>query len=184
MSKTTRGGARTGAGRKKGKPNKKTVVKQRGEAKGLAKAIDRYAITKERVLHGLAQLAFSDIRNVGKWGRKTITRKVGGKIKKTVVNYVDLFDSDDLDDDAAASIKELKLSNSGAASVKFYDKRAALVDLYEHLGLRVHKHEHSGPDGKPIAHEHEIKDMTSAELARRFEEIVAAAAKAPAPAKD
>jgi phage terminase small subunit len=46
---------------------------------------------------------------------------------------------------------------------KLADKRAALVDLGRHLGLFVDRHEHSGPDGRPI----QVDQLTPEERAKR-----------------
>ena len=69
---------------------------------------------------------------------------------------------------------------------KLASKMTALTKLGEHFKLWKQVVEHSGPDGGAMKHEHELGPMTSAELARRFEEIVAGAAKnrSPAPAKE
>jgi phage terminase small subunit len=46
---------------------------------------------------------------------------------------------------------------------KLADKRAALVDLGRHLGIFVDRHEHSGPDGRPI----QVDQLTPEERAKR-----------------
>lgn len=182
MSKSTRrGGVRLGPdgkpvqGRKRGGRNKKTAIKEAGAKSALKRAIDRYAITQERVLHGLAQLAFADIRNAVTWRKKLVNVKVGGKIKRVPVTELNLIDAKDIDDDTAAAITEVKQGRGGEVTIKIEKKKGALDTLAAHLGLLVLKHEHAGKDGGAV--KLEIKDMTSAELARRFEEIVAGAAR-------
>lgn len=176
----SKGGARPNAGRKKGVPNKqpdkRTVIKEAGKKIALAKAIDRYAITQERVLHGLAQLAFADIRNAVTWRKKLVSVKGrGGKITKVPVTELELIDAKDIDDDTAAAITEVKQGRGGEVTIKIEKKKGALDTLAAHLGLLVLKHEHAGKDGEAI--KVETKDMTAVELARRFEEILASAAR-------
>lgn len=182
MSKsTTRGGVRRGTdgkplqGRKAGGQNRGTAIKQAGNAVALKRAIDRYAITQERVLHGLAQLAFADIRNAVTWRKKLVKVKRGRKITIVPVTELELIDAKDIDDDTAAAITEVKQGRGGEVTIKIEKKKGALDTLAAHLGLLVLKHEHAGKDGGPM--KLETTDMTAIELARRFEEILATAAR-------
>lgn len=187
--RTGRGGPGRGQGRKKGKPNAKTVIKRKARAKAVERTIDRFAVTEERVLAGLAQIAFADIRKAVTWERRSIEpdgaisaalpdglrKRYVESFDRLALNQVTLIDAAKIDAGTAAAITEVKQSDSGAVSIKFADKRAALVDLGKHLGVFVdrHKHEVVGKDGGPI----EVKQMSPVELARAFEEIISAAAK-------
>lgn len=126
------------------------------ERKATEKAIDKLAITKERVLAELAKIGFSDIRKAIKWQGTLVTEEDnpdGGDvlvIKNVVTNNVQLIASDDIDDDTAAAIAEISQNSTGGIKLKLHDKKGALVDIGKHLGMFIDRHEHSGPDGGPI----------------------------------
>ncbi|MEW9613742.1 hypothetical protein AB3G45_07900 [Shinella sp. S4-D37] len=74
------------------------------ERKATEKAIDKLAITKERVL--AAKIGFADIRKAIKWQGTLEDNPEGGDvlvIKNVVTNTVTLVSSDDIDDDTAAA---------------------------------------------------------------------------------
>jgi phage terminase small subunit len=82
----------------------------------------RTGITADRVVQEIARLAFADPRLVMRWGP----------------DGVELKPSDELTDEAAAMIAEVKESVSQAGSsmqVKFHSKVAALEQLAKHVGL-------------------------------------------------
>lgn len=126
------------------------------ERKATEKAIEKLAITKERVLAELAKIGFADIRKAVKWHGHLQTEEDnpdGGDvlvIRNIVSNHVHLVDSDDLDDDTAAAISQISQNATGGVTLKMHDKKGALVDIGKHLGMFVERHEHSGPDGGPI----------------------------------
>lgn len=126
------------------------------EQKATEKAIDKLAITKERVLAELAKIGFSDIRKAIRWKSSLVEEEdnpEGGDVlvvKTIVTNNVELVSSDEIDDETAAAIAEVSQNASGGIKIKMYDKKGALVDIGKHLGMFVEKHEHSGPDGGPI----------------------------------
>lgn len=111
-------------------------------------AIQKLAITKERVLSELAKIGFSDIRKVVRWN--------GQKLKdgEVVSNDVSLICSDEIDDDTAAAISEISQSPTGGLKVKLHDKKGALVDIGKQLGMFKEVHEHTGKDGGPIDNRH------------------------------
>ena len=80
--------------------------------------INRYAITKERILEHLAKIAFSDARDIMAW--------TNGEVQ--------LIPSDEITEDAAFSIAEIAQTQNGLR-IKMADKKAALVDLGKHLGM-------------------------------------------------
>ena len=82
----------------------------------------RTGVTADRVVAEIAKIAFSDLRNVMKWGP----------------NGIELFSSDDLSDDDVAVVSEISESVSSAGSsikVKTYNKLDALEKLAKHIGL-------------------------------------------------
>ena len=93
----------------------------------MAAAAAKTGITVERVLEELAKIAFSDIRKALDWGMKH------GE-DGTPVQYVTLKESQDVDDDTAATVSEVWQTNQGIR-FKFYDKSQALDKLGRHLGL-------------------------------------------------
>ena len=126
------------------------------EIRATEKAVDKLAISKERILSELAKIGFADIRKAVKWHGHLIQEQDapdGGDvlvIKNTYSNNVSLVSSDEIDDETAGAIAEVSQSPTGGLKIKLHDKQAALVNMGKHLGLFVEKHEHSGPDGGPI----------------------------------
>ncbi len=113
-------------------------------------AAEKSGITAERVLTELAKIGFADIRKAVEWHGSLIREKDqpdGGDvlvIKEIFSNHVRLVDSDQIDEDTAAAIAEVRQSPTGGLSIKLHDKRAALVDLGKHLGMFKDHVEHSG----------------------------------------
>jgi hypothetical protein len=77
--------------------------------------VAKTGVTETQVVAELANLAFSDIRNVMKWGS-------GG---------VELLDSAGLTQDTAASVASIRQSATGAMSVTMHDKIGALKALLD-----------------------------------------------------
>lgn len=75
-------------------------------------------ITAERVVQEIARIAFADPRDVAQWDALQVRAR----------------DSDELTDDAAAAISEIKSTKDGV-SVKLHSKVAALEQLAKHVGL-------------------------------------------------
>lgn len=109
-------------------------------------------ITQERIASELAKIGFSDIRKVAKWFSQTNVAQVDdiqgevddGTVRFAVANQVEMISSDEIDDDTAAAISEVSMTDKGSLKVKLHDKRAALVDLGKHLGMFKEQVEHSG----------------------------------------
>lgn len=126
------------------------------EIRATERAVEKLAISKERILSELAKIGFADIRKAVKWHGHLIQEQDapdGGDtliIKNTYSNNVCLVSSDEIDDETAGAIAEVSQSATGGLKIKLHDKRAALVDMGKHLGIFVERHEHSGPDGGPI----------------------------------
>lgn len=83
---------------------------------------EEVGVRQQRVIEEYAALAFSDIRNVVKWGKR------GGPKLAT--------SSDELDDVAAAAIAEVRKGRDGIV-VKLHSKTDALAKLGQHLGMFV-----------------------------------------------
>jgi phage terminase small subunit len=137
----------------------------------LEAAGERVEITKARVLAELGKIGFSDIRRAVKWYSQANVASIDddpdtealteeGAIRFAVQNQVELISSDEIDDDTAAAISEVSMTDKGGLKVKFHDKRAALVDIGKHFGMFTEKVEHTGKDGGPI----EIADTDLARL--------------------
>lgn len=111
------------------------------EARATERAVERLAISKERVLAELAKIGFSDIRKAVRWKSALVTEEDnpdGGEvlvIKTVVTNCVEIVPSDELDDATAAAISQVTQNINGGVTVKLHDKRAALVDIGKHLGM-------------------------------------------------
>ena len=153
-----RGGARPGAGRKKGGTNKTTDRRRRIKEAAIERAVAKLAITKEAVLGELAKLSFSNMLDYMKIGPDGDPR----------------LDFSRLTRDQAAAIHELVVETrtetreEGPPAVivktrfKLADKRGPLVDLGKHLGIFKERVEHTGKDGGPV----EVKQYTDIEAAR------------------
>jgi len=97
----------------------------------MAKRAERTNVTQDRVVRELARLGFSDLREVADWDEN------GSKWKS----------SDELTDDAAASIKDIKFTTERRrdrngdtidtvnAHMAMHDKKGALELLGRHLGI-------------------------------------------------
>lgn len=145
----------------------------------------RTEITADRVLQELAKIGFADIRKAIRWGR---TVAIPVDYGDAVVNAMESTDhadngapvkvhtdialiaSDEIDDDTAAAISEIKQTKEGLA-IKFHPKLEALSKIGQHLGMFKEKVEHSGPDGGPI----ETADVTDRERAKALAALIAKA---------
>lgn len=86
----------------------------------------RTEITQDKVVAELAKLGFYDIRKAVRWGEKP-------EGPDDAVYPVEMVSSEDIDDDTAAAVSEVSLTNQGI-KIKMADKRAALESLLKHLG--------------------------------------------------
>lgn len=118
-------------------------------AKGIAERSKRVEISADRVLQELAKIAFVDIRKAVRWGRSPVDEASKKASPNGLGMYpVELVPSDEIDDDTAAAVSEVSLTETGI-KIKLHDKRGALVDLGKHLGLFVDKVDHTSA-GQPI----------------------------------
>jgi len=82
----------------------------------------RTRISQDKVLREYARLAFSDLRQVARWGPDGLC----------------VLPSSALDDDSAAALAEVhetRTSAGGTVRVKLHEKKGALDALARHLGL-------------------------------------------------
>ena len=121
------------------------------------------------LLAELGKIGFSDIRKAVKWYSQANVASADsdmegeiedGTVRVAVANQVELVSSCDIDDETAAAISEVSMTDKGGLKVKFHDKRAALVDIGKHLGMFKESVELTGKDGGPI----EMEDIALARL--------------------
>jgi phage terminase small subunit len=127
----------------------------------------RTEITQDRVLAELAKIGFADMRKLLRWTGNATRFDEGsaeetGDVEISVANFVQLFDSDTLDDDIAACIAEVSQTREGVLKVKLHDKQAALVSIGRHLGMFNDKIAVTGKDGGAIEIEQRIRDDADA----------------------
>lgn len=150
----------------------------------LESAALRVEITQARVLEELGKIGFADVRRLVKWHSQANVAQIDadadmqalveeGEVRLAVANQIELVSSNDIDDDTAAAISEVSMTDKGTIKIKMYDKRAALVDIGKHLGMFAEKHELTGPNGGPI----QTVDVTLEEAARRIAFTLSAALK-------
>ena len=103
--------------------------------KAQEKRSTRTGITQDRVLAELAKIGFADIRKAVRWGRNPgdVTSE-NADPNGLNIYPVSLVPSEEMDDDTAAAVAEVSLTQTGV-KIKMYDKRAALVDIGKHLGM-------------------------------------------------
>lgn len=119
------------------------IIQQRAnmETKATEMAMERLSITKERIAAELAKIGFADIRKAVRWGRSPIDTASENAAPTGLGIYpVELIPSELIDDDIAAAVAEVSLTQTGI-KIKMYDKRAALVDLARMMGFMVDKQE-------------------------------------------
>lgn len=135
--------------------NKANEMLNHGDIKGIiaearakadarvARAVDRFAVTKERIVRELARMAFADARKFYEWD----------------ADGVRLKGSDDLGDDEAAAVQAVShtvTKDGGTIRVQLVDKRAALMDLAKINGHII--------DRKDVRIIRDVSDLSEAEL--------------------
>lgn len=144
----TQAAIRTGYSKKTAGQQAEQLLKKLeiAEAVRLAKAkrAERTEITQDRVLNELAKIAFADIRKAVRWGRSPVDKESKNASPNGLGMYpVELVPSEEIDDDTAAAVSEVSLTETGI-KIKLHDKKGALVDIARHLGMFTEKVEHSG----------------------------------------
>lgn len=128
----------------------KNVEVQEALSTAQNKTATKLEITKERIVAELAKIAFADIRKAVRWGKSPIdTTSANADPNGLGVYPVELVPSATIEDDIAAAVSEVSLTQTGV-KIKMHDKKSALVDLAKMLGFMVEKHEHTGKDGGAI----------------------------------
>lgn len=107
------------------------------EVKATEKAVNKLAISKERVLAELAKIAFADAGDYFDWGPDGVTVK-----SKSELTYDQRV--------VVSEVSQTVTEKGGTIRVKLHDKQAALVNLGKHLGIFREIHELTGKDGGPI----------------------------------
>jgi phage terminase small subunit len=91
------------------------------------------------ILRELAAIAFARLDDVATWHGKRLT----------------VLSPADIPERALPAIREISVAADGRITVKLHEKSTALITLGKHLGLKdTQRHEHSGPDGQPLAAAH------------------------------
>lgn len=118
----------------------------------------RHRMSADEVIAAIEGLARSDIRQVVTFRAHKVDDVDESEadsrglvtIREVVSNTVEVIDSDELDDEAAATIKGIKQDKDGNVTVLQHDKVAALALLARHHGLADDRVRHLGPRGGPI----------------------------------
>jgi len=110
--------------------------------KSFQKRAARTEITQDKIVRGLAQIAFSDIRRIVSWDNRGIPIAIP---------------SSEIDDNTAMAIKGITFTESiyqgkteRRLKVDLWDKPRALEGLAKHNGMFTEKHEITGKDGQPL----------------------------------
>jgi phage terminase small subunit len=120
---------------------------QKALNKAKAERSERTKVTQDQVLAELEKIGFSDIRKTARWGRSPIDEKSKNADPNGLGLYpVELIPSEEIDDDTAAAVSEISLTQNGI-KIKMYDKQTALLHIGKHLGMFPTKLEHTNPDG-------------------------------------
>ena len=144
---------------------------------GLDQRRNEQLVTAEMVIRELKAIAFVNPRKALKWRAHKVTETDEDHVdpdnpdqvttREIVSNTVEVFDSESLDDETAAAIKEIRQNADGSVTIKFHDKRAALQDLAKHLGIMDERVRHLGPTGGPV--QVITTDMTPEEAAKAWQ---------------
>lgn len=110
--------------------------------------------TQERILQEYARIGFADIRRAVKWRSELLTEVCDpdtGEPAGIYQNSVALVNSDELDDDTALAISEVKMDSRGGLSIKLHDKKAALDAMAKYHGMFDGKKGVDDPEEDPDA---------------------------------
>jgi phage terminase small subunit len=117
-------------------------------AKAIKSAMDkreqRTQVTQDQVVNELRKIAFADMRYLARWGKSPIDATSEAADPNGLGVYpVELIPSEEIDEDIAAAISEVSLTQTGI-KVKLHDKLGALEKLGKHLGIFApEKHDHN-----------------------------------------
>ncbi|MEO1108274.1 MAG: terminase small subunit [Pseudomonadota bacterium] len=111
------------------------VKVQKAIAQAQAKRSKRTEISQDRVLEELAKVGFSDIRKAVNWGRSPVdTESENADPNGLRMFPVELTPSEEIDDETAAAVSEVSLTQAGI-KIKMHDKLNALEKIGKHLGM-------------------------------------------------
>lgn len=118
----------------------------------------RTEITQDRVLAELAKIGFSDIRKAVKWGVSPHDSQDENADANGLNIYpVELVSSATIDDDTAAAVSEVSLTQTGV-KIKLYDKLAALDKIGRHLGMFEGTQGEGGEEAKRMTFNINVRD--------------------------
>lgn len=121
-----------------------TAAHERAE-KATERVLDRYEVSKERIIAELARLGFANMQDymrAGPDGDPYLDFSALTPDQAAALAEVTVEDFKDGRGEDARDVRRVKF--------KLYDKRAALVDLGRHLGLFKEKVELTGAEGGPM----------------------------------
>lgn len=125
------------------KPNISQAIKA-----GMDKRAQRTELTQDMIVNELKRIAFGGMKKLARWN----------------ASGVQFHDSDQLDDDAIATVAEVSETTNqhgGSLKIKQYDKVKALELLGRHLGMFNDKLE-------IVETERPLKDLSDEELAKKL----------------
>lgn len=141
------------------------------EEKATQKAIDKLAITKEKVLADLQVMASFEMSQVVDWGDSLAVPDADGTMH--LVQGFRMKNRSEIPESVLGAITEIKLKNGQLVAVKGPDRLAALMSMAKILGLVVDKQEVGTPG--------QFTQMTDEELLAENERLDAALSEHEAP---
>jgi phage terminase small subunit len=112
-------------------PNVLKVLEERRQLKR-----ERAEVEQDEVLRKLVSCTFAKMTDLASWNGLVVSLK----------------NSEELTGDQAIAIKKVSNGKYGPSIEKFSPEKGFEL-IMKHLGMLKEKHEHSGPDGKPIGFE-------------------------------
>lgn len=122
-----------------------------------AKATSDAVMTRQQAMERLSLIAGVNITDILEFDQHDV-ETAEGLVRETIWR---MKDSDEVREAAAVAIKSVTMTKYGP-KIEMHDKLSAIQQLAKMQGWEsATKHELSGPDGKPIQHEHKV---TKAEI--------------------
>lgn len=122
-----------------------------------AKATSDSVMTRQQAMERLSLIAGVNITDILEFDQHDV-ETADGPVRETIWR---MKDSDEVREAAAVAIKSVTMTKYGP-KIEMHDKLSAIQQLAKMQGWEsATKHELSGPDGKPIQHEHKV---TKAEI--------------------
>ena len=128
------------------------------EKKALEIAVEKLAITKERVLEELARIGFAnmiDYITIGKDGDPFVDLSALTREQAAAVSEVTVEDFKDGRGEDARDVRRVKF--------KLHDKKSALVDIGKHLGMFIDRSEVGKPGDFSRLSDEELNDRIERE---------------------